>query len=280
MLCVGVLACTPAAYADESPAPFEDSEIRREITLPVSGKPFYYYAQNDPIWADARYELRNGQGYRRTFGGGGCNPTALAMIVANLVDEDDLGKILGHTKDENPITFCQGTISGFFCKNHAKDEDITVDTPDEFKKLLPLVFGNYACYNNDQGRKFRIEKKANSGNGGTTYRMFTPIAEVYGLNLSSTRDEAELFALLDDGGYAIMLCGGAGQPFSEASGHFVVAVDYDDEYLYMLDPQLVEKYTEDTRHILTLVEGEPGLVRVSRDKIDLLCVSYYFMFSV
>lgn len=275
LLCM-LLLCA-RALADESPAPFEDSTLRRMITLPGTGRQIYYYAQNDPIWSETRYELKNGKGLRRTFGGGGCNPTALAMVVAGLVDEQDLPRIAAHTKDGRPIAFCQGTISGFFCKNHEEDETLLLTEPEQYRKLLPLVFGHYACYNNEFGRRFRLS--GTSGGGGTTYKMFDPIAEMYGLTLTSTRELDEALTALDEGSGIVVLCGGERQPFSDASGHFVVLGDYDEEALYILDPQVVDDYPKDKRHALEFVEGEPGLLRVSREKVDRLCVSYYFIFS-
>lgn len=237
----------------------------------------YYYAQNDPIWDSTRYELKNGEGIRRTFGGGGCNPTALAMALVNLVPEEDLPLIAQYTKDGRPIAFCPGTVSGFFCANHQKDATLILTKPEEYKRLMPLVLGNYACYNNDQGRTFRLSSQ---GGGGTTYKMFYPIAEIYGLTLTSTRDLEEALEALHAGSQIVMLCAGSAQPFSEASGHFVVLGDSDAQAIYLLEPQIVEKYPKDKRKVLEFVEGEPGLLRVSRENVDRLCVSYYFIFTL
>lgn len=274
-----LLCLAGMARADESPRPFDDSTIRRYITMPgVTGRTLYYYAQNDPIWNDTRYELSNRAGARRTFGGGGCNPTALAMVVANLVPEEALPLIDQHTKNDRPIAFCPGTVSGFFCKDHEEDEVLELEEPWEYKALLPLVFGHYSCYNNDQGRIFRSEAKKDGG-GGTTYKLFDPIADMYGLTLSTTKSEDDVRTAIDNGSMVIALCGSSLQIFSEASGHFVVIGDYDQDAFYVLDTQVMEKYPKDKRHAIEFVQGEPGLLRIANENIYRMCVSYYFIFT-
>ena len=56
--------------------------------------------------------------------------------------------------------------------------------------------------------------------------------------------------------------------------------DADEEYLYLLDPYIVEKYTQDKKHVLEKIEGEPGLLRVERAMEEWLCVSHYYIFTV
>lgn len=257
--------------------PFEPSALRRTITLPT-GRRVQYYAQNDPIWDGARYELHNSVRNRRTFGGGGCNPTSLAMVVATLVPDQALLRLLAHTKDGADIVICAGTVGDLYCKNHDEDERIAVKSAAAFRQLLPLVFGNFALGYNEDGIKYRLKRDENGGGGGTTYRLFDKIAEIYGLPLSSTREEAAMYETLDAGGLVILLSAGAQQPFSEADGHYVVAAGYDDNYLYLLDPIVCEKYPQDKRHILQILPDEPGLIRVPRDKLSWLCVSYFFCF--
>lgn len=271
MLCVLLLAPLSAA-ADESPAPFEDSQLRRMITLPT-GKQMYYYAQNDPIWERARYEVWNSEGSRRTFGGGGCNPTSLAMIVANMVEESALDRIAQHTRDGQEILFCPGSVTRFYCANRAKDEMITPTQPEEYKKLLPLIFGNYACRNNEAFCAYR-------NSGGTSHLLFDAIAEIYGLKVTSTRVLDEALDALRGGAEVIILSGSTSQPFTQASGHYLVLGDADEEYLYLLDPYIVEKYTQDKKHVLEKIEGEPGLLRVERAMEEWLCVSHYYIFTV
>ena len=257
--------------------PFEPSALRRTITLPT-GRRVQYYAQNDPIWDGARYELHNSVRNRRTFGGGGCNPTSLAMAVATLVPDQDLPRLLEHTKDGADIVVCAGTVGDLYCKNHDEDERIAIKSAAEFRQLLPLAFGNFALGFNEDGIKYRLPRGENGGGGGTTYRLLNKIAEVYGLPLSSSREDAAMYETLDAGGMVVLLSAGAQQPFSEADGHYVVAADYDENYLYLLDPIVCEKYPRDKRHILQSVQDEPGLLRVPRDMIWRLCVSYYFCF--
>lgn len=268
ILCIFLLSA--CALADESPSPFEDSQLRRVVTLPT-GKQMYYYAQNDPIWDRARYELRNDEGRRRTFGGGGCNPTSLAMVLANLVEEEVLSLLTQHTYEDNAIAICPGSVTGYYCANLNQDETVTLTEPEQFKKLLPLALGNFACKNNAEHYAYR-------NSGGTGYSLFYRIAEIYGLTVTAVKELDEALAALEAGGEVIILSGGASQPFTQASGHYLVLGDADEEYLYLLDPYIVEKYTEDKRQILEMIDGEPGLLRTAREKVDWLCVSYYFVF--
>lgn len=270
ILCLLLLAPAGAA-ADESPPPFEDSQLRRMVTLPT-GKQMYYYAQNDPIWDRARYEVWNKEGRRRTFGGGGCNPTSLAIIVANMVEESRLSLIAEHTHEGEAIAFCPGSVTRFYCANLNRDETLELTQPEEYKKLLPLVFGHYACKNNEDFYPYRKD-------GGTSHLLFTAIADIYGLKVTSMRTLEEAEDAMRTGAEVIMLSGGTAQPFSEANGHYVVLGDMDEEYLYLLDPYIVEKYTEDRKGALEQIEGEPGLLRVRREMTKWLCITYYFAFT-
>lgn len=269
ILCV-LLLLPAGVLADESPSPFADSQLRRTVTLPT-GKQMYYYAQNDPIWERARYELWNDEGLRRTFGGGGCNPTALAMVLASLVEEEALPLLTQHTYEGKEIAICPGSVTCYYCANLNTDETIALTEPEQFKKLLPLALGNFACKNNTEHYAYR-------NSGGTGYALFYTIAELYGLTVTAVRELDEALAALEAGGEVIILSGGASQPFTQASGHYLVLGDADEEYLYLLDPYIVEKYTEDKMEILEMIDGEPGLLRTAREKVDWLCVSYYFIF--
>lgn len=269
-LLLGAVLLLTGALADESPSPFEDSQLRRMVTLPT-GKQMYYYAQNDPIWEKARYEVWNNDGSRRTFGGGGCNPTALAMVIAHMVAEEELPRLAQHTYEGSDVAICPGSVTRYYCANHQEDEILVLTEPEQYKKLLPLAIGNYACKNNEKRYPYR------SGSG-TRYSLFYAIAEIYGLTVTATRELDEALAAIENGGEVIILSGGKSQPFSQASGHYLVLGDADEEYLYLLDPYIVEAYTADKRNILEKIEDEPGLLRMQREQLKWLCVSYYFLF--
>lgn len=270
-LLLGALLLFSGALADESPTPFEDSQLRRMVTLPT-GKQMYYYAQNDPIWEKTRYEVWNNEGSRRTFGGGGCNPTALAMVIANMVAEEDLPRLAQHTYEGSNVEICPGSVTHYYCANHQEDETLVLTEPEQYKKLLPLAIGNYACKNNVERYPYRTGQ-------GTRYSLFYAIAEIYGLTVTATRELDEAISTIENGGEVIILSGGTSQPFSQASGHYLVLGDADEEYLYLLDPYIVEAYTEDKKNILEKIEDEPGLLRMQRQQLKWLCVSYYFLFA-
>lgn len=279
-LCL-LLALSPAvspavaARATATPAPdlsvaFEPSQVRRLVTLPT-GAQVQYYAQNDPVWSLARYEVRNGDHRRRTFGLSGCNPTALAMVIATLVPQAELTRLLDGLNEPAPVV-CRGTVGDIYCEFDDEDVRIALDTPQLLHDYLPLALGRYALGFNAQGERYRLTP------GGTTYRMFEPVAALYGLRVESAQGVDAAFDALDAGGLAILLCAGSTQPFSGGDGHYVVAAGYDADFLYLLDPQLVEEYPRDNRGALQQAPGEPGLLRVPRELVWRLSVTYSFCF--
>lgn len=284
-LCMaGVLLCTPAlgeeAAAGDAPVardqvvPFEKSAYRAQVTLPTGRGPLQYYAQNDPCWFDVIYEPYKSD-TRRTFGAGGCNPTAMAMVVANLVPYKNLPDIIASSYKGNGYEVCECTLYGYFCRR--KNEEghrITVTEPEEFVRLMPLVLGMYACGNNKTHQTFRA--KANGDRGGTTWDLFDFVAGSYGLWHGWSRDPLDMERVLEAGGMGILLCSGGSQPFSNSTGHYVVVADCDDTYFYFLDPFVREAYARDKDGIIEPVQV--GVKKVKRENLSGLMPSRYFLF--
>lgn len=254
--------------------PFAVRTYAKEVTLPTGRGPLQYYAQNDPSWFDVLYEPDRSK-TRRTFGAGGCNPTAMAMIVANLVPEERLPELIDSSFKGNGYTLCECALYGYFC--HRKSEEghrITLSTPEEFKALLPLALGMYAAGNNKTHQTFRA--KANGDRGGTTWDLFEYVAKSYNLTYAWSRDAKDMMRVLDAGGLGILLCSGGSQPFSNSTGHYVVVADYDDTYFYFLDPFVRDEYARDKDGIIEPVETSVKKVKI--ENLPDLFPSRFFMF--
>lgn len=243
---------------------FEDSTLQRLVYMPNGSGPFHYYAQNDPVWSRLVYEGPKAS-TNRPFGDGGCNPTALAMVVASLVPADRLNLLGMNTAPGATVTMCPCSINNPSCYLSRKDPShvsYTLVTGEDFAATLPLAFGNFATGNNASQRLYRLLGSSQGGNGGTTMDLFEPIAAIYGLSTRNTYDMDEIYATLDRGGMVIALCSGITQIFSGGNGHYVVIASYDDDYLYVMDPFIRDKYKKDRFALIEKLDD--GILRVKR----------------
>ena len=252
----------PSAFAG-SPA-FEDSRLQRIVYMPNGAGPFHYYAQNDPVWNGLVYEAPNASS-QRPFGEGGCNPTALAMVVATLVPAERLNLLGLNTARGRTYTMCTCSVNKHFCYMGRKDPShvrTTLLSGDDFATALPLAFADFATGNNANHRLHRLVGSRQGGNGGTSKTLFEPIADVYGLSFRSSRQMSDVITTLDRGGMAIALCSGNSHIFGNGNGHYVVIASYDDEYLYIMDPFVRHSYPKDRRGHIELLDE--GILRIKR----------------
>ena len=278
LLCLCLLACALPARA-EVPEAFLPAKWRRQVTMPDGSGPFQFYAQNDPVWHNTFYEI-NRASTKRLFGDGGCNPTALAIVIASLVPEEELPLLLTQAAPKRDFSLCACSVNHYFCFGtyfdpaHARQP---LETGQDLLLVLPLVLGDYAAGNNPTNTLHRIRSTSDGGNGGTRPTLFAPIAELYGLRTASTRSINEALAAIDRGGLVIVSCGGRGQPFSGSSGHYVVLCAYDETYLYVMDPYVREKYPNDRRRILERIED--GVLRIDRASLNRTGFNIYITFE-
>lgn len=248
--------------------------LAKSVTLPTGRGPFLYYAQNDPSWKNLIYEKR-GAPTKRKFGAGGCNPTCMAMIVANLIEPERLSDIIAHSINAVGYEICDCSIQSYYCIHKAVNgHRLGLTDAEDFLAYMPLVMGSYACGNNNKRQTFRA--KARKGGGGTTWDLFEFVASSYGLIFDWTRDPFVMEETLKQGGMAIVLVGGSNQPFSTGLGHYLVIADSDEDYFYFLDPYSVESYTEDKLQIIEYLEN--GVCRVRKEDMDKIYATRYFMF--
>lgn len=229
ILCVSVLALGYAhvSFADamtDMEAFFSNKEsVSGIIDVPERG-PMRYYAQNDELWGALAYEKEN-TNTRRPFRDSGCSPSALAMAVASLVPGEELGKIASQAKQ--PYSLCSCSVTKARCThNHAR---YVLTSQRDFERFLPLIFGDFAIGNNQQG----VVSRSTSAGTGTAYLQ--KIADVYGLSMRTVNNYKDVCPLVGKEGTAVVALAGKGGAFTN-TGHYVFLASQDDEFLYILDP--------------------------------------------
>ena len=232
-----------------------------------------YYAQNDLLFAYMRYESAYRDGSYRDFGAGGCGPAAMAMVVANLVDAEELPLIGQYAKNELGNLFCRCSVNRLYCDH--THVPYRLQTPEEYLRYLPAAMADFAAGNNQWEYVGRRPKAA-----GTNIHFADYVAEVYGLQavMSPTLEEALTLVKENPGEGLVLLSALHGSPLTNSS-HFVVLAGVDEEYFYILDPKcrVEQEYkATDTRHVLELVS--PGVVRIRLEdygRSDLSPYAYY-----
>lgn len=222
----------------------------REIEVPGRGK-LMYYAQNDPVWARMIYASRKSD-KRRTFGAGGCAPTSMAMVLANMVDPEYYWWLNYYSGLDTGLLFCTHSVNQYFC-NHTHAQ-YRLQSAEEFRRYMPVAVASYATGNNLRGIRARGNSK------GTSSVLFGQLAQDFGLQMTVGKDRDTLLENLRQGGLSVVNTGGSYTPYT-GGGHYMVAVSADDEYIYIFDPYMKNSYRNtDKRHVIEMLE--PGLIRV------------------
>lgn len=223
---------------------------------------FMNYAQNDELWYNMRYEA-GGARRQRSFGNGGCGPTAVATAIVNLCEVEELPRLIGYANTQIGYTFCDCSVNRYYCTH--KHAQYQLRTSEEFLRYMPLAVANFATGNNIW------EIKSRSDRSGTNMRFLEKICAIYGIRVSVIEDVEELFRRLEEEKVDgikrnAISCAVGGSPFTD-SGHFLVICGLDEEYVYILDPWRRDSYKEyDRRGYTELLE--PGVVRIKRENAD------------
>ena len=264
----------PIVYATDESVAVEKMELdaiegtSRVIDVPGRG-PTQYYAQNDPVWANMLYEPK-GSTHRGTMASSACGPTAMAMIVANMVDPQYYWYLDYYSGLEDGLTFCSNSVNQYYCDHsHAQ---YRLQTAEEFTRYMPVALASFATGNNRSGLKSR-----GLNGGGTKTTFMGQVAEIFGLDMDITKSRADLLETLSKGGMAIASTGGSGTPYT-GGGHYMTVVAADDEYLYVMDPYMKEDYSKtDKRHVIEVIE--PGLIRLKLSDWKQLALYTFYTFN-
>ena len=215
------------------------------------------YAQNDPLYATMRYESAIRNDVHRDFGGGGCGPTAMAMIAANLLDAEELPVIGQYSKSGLGTLFCTCSVNRVYCNHLCVPYQL--QTPEEYLRYLPIAMADFAAGNNQWDFTAR---RVNSQ--GTNIKFVDYVCEAYGLTMETVNGlDTALEMMKEKTGEGLILTSALrGSPYTNNS-HFVVIAAVDDEYFYVLDSlrRTEEEYLKtDTRQLLEVIA--PGVTRI------------------
>lgn len=229
------------------------------------------YAQNDRLWGDMRYESELTSKYRK-FSGGGCGPTAVAMLIANLVSMEELPQIRDFSLDGTATLFCPCSVNRVYCSHlHAPYH---LETAQDYLRYLPVVIADFAAGNN----RWKINSRPPNSRG-SNMRFMDALCEVYGLTKIEFENAAAVIDYLAETGNRglVLCCAFRGSAFTTTS-HYMVMAGVDDTYFYMLDPLFRDDYS--ATDVYGVIEEiiAPGVVKIRRDnvrKTGLDIVGYY-----
>ena len=216
-----------------------------------------YYAQNDPLYSLMRYESAIRHDVHRDFGGGGCGPTAMAIIAANLLEPAELPALARYALNPLGTQFCTCSVNRLYCDH--SHVPYQLKTPEEYLRYLPVAMGDFAAGNNTWEYTAR---RPNSQ--GTNVHFADYVCEAYGLSMTPVSGmEAALELMKEKTGEGLILISALrGSPYTNSS-HFVILTGVDEEYFYVLDPLRrtdAEYAKTDSRRILELLS--PGVTRI------------------
>ena len=256
-----VLLCTlrPIRYATEEKVELTNEALDRipvlsgKVTTEPLGEMMVYF-QNDEPWNLMRYESAKTSIFRR-FGGGGCGPTAAAMVIANLVDVNDLPRLAEYTRDGLPTQFCSCSVNRVYC-NHLH-VPYHLQTAEQYLRYLPVVMADFAAGNNTWNVNSRP-----TNSRGSNMKFLEPLCEIFDLTLVTEGNIQDALEMMQGktGDAMVVCCALRGSPFTSTS-HYVVVAGVDDEYFYVLDPLFREEEYDDPYKAIDAVLA-PGVVRI------------------
>lgn len=240
----------------------------KTVNVPGLGE-VVYYAQNDPTWYNLIYESKNSDKYRK-LGQSGCGPTALAMAIRNMADDEQLQRLLACPISDVGYSFCTCSVNEYYCSK--KHIQIEIRTLEMEQKYLPVLLANFATGNN----LWKITSRS-ANNSGTDAIFYEYVANACSLDYSYTVDFAEMVQAVKNGAIAVTTTGGTYSPFT-GGGHYLTLIYVDNEYLYFLDPFYKEDYSKSDRHHVIEVL-EPGLIRVKITNTNQLYLYGFHLFQ-
>ena len=271
-LLLALVMCTApqlTAFASKKPTPEERfaPEQTQPLYVDVPGRgPMRYYAQNDDLWRTVGYESDKSRKLR-PFGDGGCGPTSLAIVIANMIPTEQMDVIMDYSV--RPISLCEHHINSAKCAYVRCRPRYELNTPERIERFLPLVLADFALGNNTFGVISRSEKR------GTEPGFIPYVAEAYGLTVTELNYFPEVEPYLREGKLVLAYCV-AGSMFTNG-GHYLVLVQIDDEKLYLLDPFIRKTYN--TNYGKRVERISPGLIAISLDDIRFTEFSWYLVFD-
>ena len=234
-------AVIPTDRAREQEALLKSAESYTKV-VNILGKNYLYFAQNSPEWT----QLFSQEGRRNNlrFGDSGCAIAAFANACVNVLPMERLREIDGIM--QSPVyvdTFC-------LARRYGKDEDrFLIESDADRLRFWPLTVANMAAGNNT----FHFRTDRSPG-------FYKYVLDHFGLRYLYTPDVETTLAALREGAVAVSCSSGNSSPISIV-GHFFTLVAADDEYVYILDSYVRDRFKRDSSHVIEIVE--PGVLRVA-----------------
>ena len=225
------------------------------VNVPGLEQPVRYYAQNDALWQNLIYERKDSK-KRRPFRDSGCGPTAFAMALSVLVEENELPLLSQYAK--RPFSLCPCSLNDGQCDRHNGRYEITAVR--DYVRFLPLILGDFATGNNIFGVYSRSETVA-----GTSTGYIDQVCGIFDLQYQYTNDYKEVLAALQDEHASVFALAGNGGCFTTV-GHYVYLAHADHDSLYVLDPLARDVYK--TNHASKLTILSPGLVTLKHEDVQ------------
>lgn len=246
-----------SCYAEDGPFETQEDIIKNaesyNRTIILNGQTYYYYAQNSPEWADMLSTEIKGDHHK--FGESGCACSALANAIVNSVDQSSLVTI------QDLILTPIRIDSKSLVRNRglASRKRFLLSSEDDFFRYFPLCVANIAAGNNKIG-----------SHAPRSTAIYSKMLDAFDIHYFKTYSNQECLSALHKGDYVIMCSAGSKSPFSK-NGHFILCIDIDDEYVYILDSYVRDRFPLDKHSILEIMQ--PGLIRVPTKNFDDLSIS-------
>lgn len=227
------------------------------VTIEGIGE-FQVYAQNDPLYSDLRYEAAQSP-KRRPLGQGGCGPTSVAMILANLVKPGELFRLGNLAETADGFLFCSCSVNELHC--HEIHVPYHPETEEEFRRYLPVVVANMTTGNNIWG----FQSRSSAQGSGMGY--LPELCDAFSLPVTRCGELTEAVEALQkrDKRRMAVVCATDGSPFTNSS-HYLVIAGADDEYVYFLDP-MRDNYYERYRTGSYVELLAPGVARIALENV-------------
>ncbi len=218
----------------------------------IKDKNFVLYAQNSPEYCD----IQAGKSGSCTVGGSMCSAFALANVLINVVNYDDL-EILKNIA-RSPIKI--DTKSVMIGKGVREKDSFELTRNEDIFRYFPLALINIIGGNN-------VGFGNGLGNTGS-YKLFFQRMGIRFEKTKETKDCVE--AVKNDGAMAVICTGSAASPIANQYGHYFVMAYVDGDRVYFLDSIMKNTYELDKYGIIYV--QEPGVFWVDRENLKKLCL--------
>lgn len=218
----------------------------------INGRHYVVYAQNSPEYS----EIKAGENGSTNVGGSTCSSFALANVLINTVNYDDLKLVREIAR--SPIKI--DTKSVLIGKGIKEADSFELSRDEDLFRYFPLALinvigGNNVGYGNGLG---------NTGSYKTFFKKMNIRFE------KAKKLEGCVDAVENEGAMVVICTGSAASPIANQYGHFFVMASVKDNRVYFLDSMFRSIYKLDKDGIIFV--QEPGVFWVDKENLGKLCI--------